>query len=65
LNTRKPGTEYKIIFIFSLFCEYIHLKYVHIHIIYRVHQAEYGIHIRAVAPQDYVNIYSTRRVVEH
>jgi len=28
-----------------------------------VNQAEYGIHIRVVAPQKYVNIYSTRRAV--
>jgi len=25
-------------------------------------QAEYGIHIRVIAPQEYVNLYSTRRV---
>jgi len=42
---------------FSLFCEYNHLEYVRIHVIYR----EYGIHIRVVAPQEYVNIYSTSR----
>jgi len=28
----------------------------------RVNQAEYGIHILVIAPQEYVNIYSTRRV---
>ena len=27
-----------------------------------MNQAEYGIHIRVVAPQEYVNIYSTRRM---
>jgi len=55
------GTEYSILFISSLFCEYIHLEYVCIHAIYRVHRAEYVIHIRVVAPQKYVNIYSTHR----
>jgi len=53
------GTEYGILFIFSLFYEYIHLKYVRIHVIYRVNQAEFVIHKQAVAPQEYVNIYST------
>ena len=43
-------------------CEYIHLEYVRIHVIYRVNQAEYVIQIRAVAPQECVNIYSTPRV---
>ena len=57
------GKEYGILFKFSLFCEYIYLEYVRIHVIYRVNQAEYGIHILVVAPQEYVNIYSTRRVV--
>jgi len=57
------GNEYSIIFIFQLFCEYIHLESVYIHVIYRVNQAEYGIHIRVIAPQDYVNILSTRRPV--
>jgi len=57
----EPGEEYGILFIFSLFCEYIQLEYVRIHVIYRVNQAGYGIHIRVVAPLEYVNIYSTRR----
>jgi len=47
---------------FSLFCEYIRLEYVRIHVIYRVNQAESVIHILVVAPQEYVNIYSTRRL---
>ena len=55
------GKEYGILFIFSLFCEYIHLEYVRIHVIYRVNQAEHVIRIRVFAPQEYVNIYSTRR----
>ena len=54
--------EYGILLISILFCEYVHLEYVRIHVIYRVNQAEYIIHIRVVAPQEYVNIYSTRRV---
>jgi len=40
----------------------MHLEYVRIHTIYRVYQAECVIHILVVAPQEYVNIYSTRRV---
>ena len=55
------GNECGILFIFSLFGEYIQLEYARIHVIYRVNQAEYVIHIRVVAPQEYVNIYSTRR----
>jgi len=34
------------------------------HVTYRVNQAEYVIHIFVVAPQKYVNIYSTRRPPE-
>jgi len=55
------GKEYGILFMFSLLCEYIHLECVRIHVVYRVKQAEYVIHIRVFAPQEYVNIYSTRR----
>jgi len=47
---------------FSLFGDYIHLECVRIHIIYRGGQADYVIHILVVAPQEYVNIYSTPRV---
>jgi len=57
------GKEYGILFIFSLFCEYIHLEYVRIHGIYGVNQAEYVTHVLVVAPQEYVNTYSTRRTV--
>jgi len=56
------GKEYGILFILSLLCEYSHLEYVRIHVIYRVNQAEYIIYILVVAPQEYVNIYSTHRV---
>ena len=54
------GKEYGILFIFSLSYEYIHLEYIRIHVIYRVIQAEYAIHILVVAPPEYVNVYSTR-----
>jgi len=58
LNTRRG----EFLFIFSLLYEYTNLQYVHIHVIYRVHQAEYGIRMHEAAPQEYVNINSTRRV---
>jgi len=50
------GNEYRILFVFSLFCEYIHLEYIRIPVIYRGNQAEYVIHSRVVVPQEYVNI---------
>jgi len=53
--------QYGILFIFGLCYEYGNLEYVRIHVISRVNQAEYGIHIRVIAPQEYVNIYSMRR----
>jgi len=40
----------------------MYLEYVRVHVIHRVHQAEHVIHMLVVAPQEYVNIYSTRRV---
>jgi len=55
------GKEYGILFMYSLFCEYAHLGYERVRVIYRVNQAESGIRILVVAPQEYVNIYSTRR----
>ena len=55
--------KYDILFIFSLFCEYINLGYERVPVIYRVDQAEYAIHIRVAASPKYVNIYSTRRSV--
>jgi len=57
----RGGINYGILFILSLFHEYSDLEYVQFHVIYRVNQAEYVIHMRVVAPQEYVNIYSTRR----
>jgi len=58
------GNKYGILFIFSLFCEYRTLEYVRIHVIYRVDQAECGIYILVAASHEYVNTYSTRRVVK-
>jgi len=58
----EQGNEWGILFIFSWFCEYSNLEYVHIHVIYRGSQAEYVVHILVVAPQEYVNIYLTRRM---
>jgi len=55
--------KYQILFMFSLFYEYSNLEYAHICVIYRVTQAEYEIRILMAAPQEYVNTYSTRRVV--
>ena len=55
------GQECGILFMCSLFCEYIHLEYGRMHVIYRVNQAEHVIHILVVAPQEYVEIYSTCR----
>jgi len=56
------GKEYGIIFILSLFCENSHLEYIRIYVKYRVHQAEYVVHVVVVASQEYLNIYSTSRV---
>jgi len=55
------GTEYGILFIVSLLYEYSNLEYVDIYVIYRVNQAENGIHVLMAASQEYVNTYSTRR----
>ena len=45
---------------FACFVNTFYLKYVHVHVIHRVNQADYLIHILVVAPQQYVKIYSTR-----
>jgi len=50
--------KYGVLFRFGLFYECCNPAYVRIHGISRVYQAEYGIHIRVVAPQEYVNNYS-------
>ena len=54
--------KYGILFIFSLFCEYIDLKYVRVPVIYRVTQAESDIRFLVAASQEYVNTFSTRGV---
>ena len=59
------GKEYGIQFRFRLFCEYIHLEYVRIYVICRVNQAEYVVHIRVAASQQYVNTCLTCRVPTH
>jgi len=57
--------KYCILFIFSPFYEYFPFKHVRAPVISRANQAEDVIHIRVVAPQEYVNIYSTRRYTTH
>jgi len=57
--------KYGILFIFRLLYEYIHLEYVHIHVIYRVNQAEYDIRVLVAESQKYVNTFSTRRPPTH
>jgi len=60
-----PRRKYVILFIFSLFCEYINLEHVRIPVIHRSSQdqVEYVIHIRVAASQENVNMYSTHRVL--
>ena len=53
--------NYGILSRFSPFYEYSYLKYVHVHVTYRVHQAESVIRIRVAASQEYANTYSTCR----
>ena len=60
-SIRGGDNEIRILFMFSLFHEHLYLENVRIHLIYRVNQAEYGIHILVAAFQEYVNTYSTRR----
>jgi len=62
LNTQGGGVKYGILFLSSLFYEYSNLEYVHMHVIYQVHQAEYGIRFLVAASHEYVNTYSTRRL---
>jgi len=40
-------------------------EYVRIHVIHGVNQPEYVIRILVAAPQEYMNIYSTRRALTH
>ena len=51
LNTRSKEKKDEILFIFSLFCEYIDLEYVCIHAKYGVNQADYIISIPVAAPR--------------
>jgi len=51
-----------ILFIVSLFCDYMNLEYVYVHAICRVNQAKYAIRMLVVAPQEYVDTHSTRRL---
>jgi len=62
LNTRNEETNTIFYSYSACFCKYVHIEYVGIHVIYRIHQAEYVIHILVVASQECVNIYSTCRV---
>jgi len=55
LNTQRKEKKYWILFIFSLFCEYINLEYVRVPV-----RQNSGLTLVA-APQEYVNTYSTRR----
>ena len=55
--------EYAILFIFNLCYEYRILECVHVHVICRVYQAEYVIRILVAASQEYVNVYSTQRLL--
>jgi len=45
LNTRRGGIKHDIVFRRGLVYEYSNLEYVHVHVIYRVSQAEYVVRI--------------------
>jgi len=51
-----------ILFMLSPVRENINLESVRFPVIYRVNQAEYGIHILVAASQEYENTYSTLRM---
>jgi len=51
------------IYTYMQFCECINLEYVRMHVIYRVHQAEHAICTLMAASPEYVNTYSTSRVL--
>jgi len=63
LNKRSEETKNGILFMCSpvLNTLTLNFEYVRMHAVYRVNQAEYAIRIPMAAPQEYVNIYSTRR----
>jgi len=54
LNARKKETTTVFYSYLTCFVNTSHLEYVRIHVIYRVNQAEYVIHILVVAPNEYV-----------
>jgi len=57
------GNKYGIIFTFSVFYEYSNLEYVRVPVLYRVNVAEYVIRILVALTQEYVNSFSTRRML--
>jgi len=57
------GKEYGILFIFSLFCEYIYLEYTRNHVIHRVNQAEYATPIQHVGWVVYLSILSKSKSI--
>jgi len=61
LNARNEENNTVFYSYLACFVNTFSLEYLHIHVIYQVNQAEYGIHILVLAPQEHVNIYSTRR----
>jgi len=48
----------RILFRFSLFCDYMNLEYVRMHAIDRAHQADYANRVPVAARQEYVTRYS-------
>jgi len=46
--------KFGILFTCNLFCEYIGLAHVRVPVIYRVNQAECGIHVLVAASKEYV-----------
>jgi len=58
LNTRNAETNTVFYSNIACFVNTFNLKYVLIHVIYRVNQAEYIINFLVVAPQEFVNICS-------
>jgi len=63
LNTRNEDKNTVFYSYLACIVNTFSLHMVRAHVIYRVNQAECGIHIRVVAPQEYMSIYSTRRVL--
>ena len=65
LNTRSGEENTGFYSYLACVCEYINLEFVRVAVIYRVNQAENGIHIRVAASQECVSTYSTRRRTGH